>query len=406
MPGDNFKVDQTFQKTFFNYVKNGEFNSLICFCLEYMSVRKLANLIHCSRRSIGRYKSQVRLVPISVVKKLVEVFHLEESILIQLMTNDKTTFVNEFLPRIDQDRILWFGDNNGLINTLFVIQTKIRNISLFELSYITEIEVKRLAEYQSGRSQIAPTDIVKLMNTLKIGIMDLFPQLFSYDQGESYLPLNPLRYKIKGVTWINYYTTDDDIGGVNIIPDWPISRYDCNGKIIHNCFPNELTIDEFFNTDELFFYNKEFEFYTEPKFDINHLPPNYYRYYSLLMNGINNKENEIVKPNFISAVSIDIVHEYLIQIKMADESRIDFNVEVYSNSSSVWYQRLKDFDYFKQCKLVLLDKDKEDSQILSWPEGQYIRIDELIMDMNTDKKHFHFNFISRMQHIDNWINWC
>lgn len=49
--------------------------------------------------------------------------------------------------------------------------------------------------------------------------------------------------------------------------------------------------------------------------------------------------------------------------------------------------------------------DEIDAQIIFWPNGQYIRIDELPMDMDLYSKHFNLSSVASLDMLGNWMVW-
>lgn len=49
--------------------------------------------------------------------------------------------------------------------------------------------------------------------------------------------------------------------------------------------------------------------------------------------------------------------------------------------------------------------DEIDAQIIYWPNGQYIRIDELSMDMDPYSKHFNLSSVASLDMLGNWMVW-
>lgn len=100
------------------------------------------------------------------------------------------------------------------------------------------------------------------------------------------------------------------------------------------------------------------------------------------------------------AKEIEIKDNYKIEIVFSAKT-IVLDISPYINSNSQWYQELKNDEYLHKGKLIKVEELKEssiyfrgkmdislnrldeiDAQIIYWPNGQYIRIDELPMDMS------------------------
>lgn len=109
------------------------------------------------------------------------------------------------------------------------------------------------------------------METLGITLTDLFPQLRSYDGGVSYLPLSPYIEVSENV--YNYIDADHEI--ICLLQPCAINRYNSYGQVISNSMPNELSIDEFYNTSELYFLKDDLSYWEGPDVDLETLPPNF-----------------------------------------------------------------------------------------------------------------------------------
>jgi transcriptional regulator with XRE-family HTH domain len=381
--------------------KKGDFQKIILLLLSIYSEYRLAKIIGCSRGTLYRYKLGLRNIPVSFLKKTITRLEIDEKLFLNKISETSEDAEYNIIPLKCDEQIIWFGDDNDLFNSLYFFRTHIEPMSFFQLSYKTEIAPSLLSEYECGKKQIECFDVKKILTSLNLELEELFPQLTTYDHNATYLPLKPIKSILNSnEKWYDYYLLEHDY----FIQNWPINRYNSNGKIIGTAMPNELTIDEFYNTDLIFFWNGD-SFYEGPDFDYNFLPPNYYRYQKLFLDSDRNSEYEIDKPEFIPAYHIEFSEENEITVFWRNDKSININLHPYIDSESYWYQQLKEMEYFRQGQLLYLDKDRLDTQVIIWPEGQYLRLDELDLDFYQQKCYYHFNSMISVGNIDNWIDW-
>lgn len=416
---ENQKECVSFQDIIFNQIKEGNFIGIIDLLSEHYTQRQLAKKINCSRRAIGRYRNRERKIPISLIKTIVHAFSFDEELLFQTMSDDESTFCKEIKPATIGESIIWNGGEHELINSLYVIQHCIQPMSFFQMSYITEIEPDRLADYACGKRTISSIDVSRILESLNLKTSELFPQLISYDFDKTFLPLQMNGLDLDHIktkshrNWYDYYITEDE-DDIILFQPWPINRYDGLGKIIYNIMPNELTIDEFYNTDILYFYNFiDNSFYNGPAFCYQTLPPNYYRYQCLIIDGGKPTDDEcgfydmnIINYKSLSVVKkIEIVGIDEIKIYFTNNKFVEVNIRPYTESNSVLYKALKDPEYLSQATLCQLDPNQVNTQIIRWPHGQFIRIDEVQMDMDPFHTCYTFNYLSEFVNISNWMIW-
>lgn len=293
------------------------------------------------------------------------------------------------------------------------------------MSYKTEINPDRLYEYECGKKMIQPMDVDKILETLNISLIHLFPQLYSFDEGKTYLPLNMFHFKTgDNEYWEDYYTDENNVFMVESFQRWPINYYDSHGKVISNLMPNKLSVDAYFQIPDIFLCKGNDEYYDGPAFDLMDLPPNYYRYQTLYIeDNPEIKKNTFEKEDVEVAKEIEIKDNYKIEIVFSTKT-IVLDMSPYINSNSQWYQELKNVEYLNKGKLITVEELKEnstyfrgkmdislnrldeiDTQIIFWPNGQYIRIDELPMDMDPYSKHFNLSSVASLDMLGNWMVW-
>lgn len=425
--GNSFYNKENFTNIFYNYFVKGLFVEFLLYCLKYMSKRTLSNKLGCSRRALDRYLSGERVIPLSIMKSFIKAYGIDEDRLIKMMEDTEDTYCKKYLPELIDERIVWYGKDNELINCLYFLRKHIFKISFFELAYKTEINPERLCKYECGKHLIQPTDVDKILKTLEISIVQLFPQLYSFDNGCTYLPLNIFNYTENNESWYDYYIDQGNIYGIiEIFQDWPINCYDAHGKIVGNLMPDELSIDEYFHMNDLFLRKNDEEFYEGPKFELKKLPPNYYRYQTLYIeNNQAIKEDEIIdKRDCESVERIEILGIDQIKIIFENADPIILNISPYTDSNSKWYPKLKNIDYLKKGKLKdvtieggvyigstkrdyfrMKDQDEIVTQVIFWPQGQYIRLDEIYMDMKPYSNHYTLSFATVIDGFGSWIVW-
>lgn len=409
---------------FFDDFTKGLFVEILQKRLKVVSKRQLSNKLGCSRRALNRYLSRERNVPISIMKRFIIAYSIDEELLFQRMKDDEDTYCSKYRPETVDGKIVWYGKNNDIINSLFVLRHMLK-LSFFEMSYKTEINPDRLYEYECGKKMIQPMDVDNILETLNISLIHLFPQLYSFDGGKTYLPLNMFHFKTgDNEYWEDYYTDEKNVFMVESFQRWPINYYDSHGKVISNLMPNELSVDAYFQVPDIFLCKGNDEYYDGPAFDLMDLPPNYYRYQTLYI-----EDNQEIKKNTFEKEDVGVAKE--IEIKDNYKIEIIFNTKTvvldmspYINSNSQWYQELKNVEYLNKGKLITVEELKEnstyfrgkmdislnrldeiDTQIIFWPNGQYIRIDELPMDMDPYSKHFNLSSVASLDMLGNWMVW-
>ena len=174
---------------------------------------------------------------------------------------------------------VWYGNAKKILfNILYVYRTLIKKQSRFQAACELDILESTLYEYECGKRKIQQADIIKILNGYNMRLEELFPSLVSYDGRKTFLPLNPvMSLNLDGKDYDlledELYVADDG----SIVDSWPvfpIQRYDADGRPLLKYMPDELTIDEYANSDELIFIKDDFTYY-EKDIDGLKLPPNY-----------------------------------------------------------------------------------------------------------------------------------
>lgn len=192
-----------------------------------------------------------------------------------------------------------------------------------------------------------------------------------------------------------------------LIQEWPVNRYDRFGQVISNTMPNELSVDEFYNTDELLFLKDDCcGLWDGPKADLDTLPPNYYRYELLINRSFDRKIYKNKYSRYPEAKEIKFTESYTVQIYWPRGVPTHIDLSPFVNSCSPWYGMLKDFEYFKKGRISYIDKSRSDSQCIVWPHGQYVRLDETKMNQNhKDLRLPGIKSIRTVAKYGNWICW-
>lgn len=344
-----------------------------------MSNVKLAALFRCDRRSLRRYLSGERQVPMDIV-----------AIMLRSMGMSCTT-VTVADDTLKQDcnangSLIWYGKNEILANTLYFYRTLEWNISRFEMSCRLGIQEDALWEYEHGKRRIPPAVVQCILQNYPIALTELFPTIISYDGGKTYLQLDT-RFALE-LGGKKYDILDDELyvdpDGECVsfyMPQWPTWRYDAYTKPLLKYMPDELTMDEYYNTDKLYFIKDEdmISFYAGGDFSHKKLPPSY-RHIQEFFDKTNCRVTEMPFSHHIKSYAI--LDHYKVQICLRTRPA-EFDLSDYVFSDSPWYQMLQDPEYFKRGKLLSHNNTTlAVDSYLSWPDGQYINIAELYMDKN------------------------
>lgn len=249
-----------------DYVVSGDFNGLLHYFArkecENLSITEISNGLKCSRRAVRRYLNNERALPFNILKRLLSIMEIDQELLYAKMSDQNKTYCSQYIPNTINGKIIWQREEKTLVNTLYIFRTQILQISFFQMAYKLEISPEKLSEYESGKVQIYRNDVQKILEALGIGLVELFPQLCSYDGDVSYLPLRA-SIIVENKDWDEFYINIDD-EPLCLFQTWPINRYDSCGQPISNTMPNELSVNEYCNTDELFFLKDNYEFWEGP----------------------------------------------------------------------------------------------------------------------------------------------
>lgn len=398
------------------YIRRGDFSGLLNRCFATggdISVSQMSRLLNCSCRSVRRYKDGKRKIPMDILKTLASILRIDCNTLFSNMDDKCDTFCRKYLLDVVDDCIVWYGKERDLINSLYFYRTKILNKSLFEMAWDLEISVERLAEYESGKVNIYKNDVIKICNILNIKFEELYPQLKSFDGGNTYLPFNcGLFIKDKNNGELLDFTDNYiDIHEHNVLflQEWPIGRYNRDGKYLTNVFPNELSVDEYYNMCSVLLDFMEEDNLKLPEFDILQLPPSYYRYEICYIH--NDQSREYLKYNkkeikTYSSIGFSDEDNYKLYLYCDNETKPEIlDLTCYIESNSIWFGLLKQKDYFTQARLIFADEADTNTQCIIWPDGQYIRIIDIPLDINPYGLSPKLKSLRYVGDIANWLVW-
>lgn len=338
-----------------------------------LSQVKLAKQFGCSRKALMRYQAGIRNVPMGIVSTIIKRINLEYT-----KKNRKENVDNN--TEDDDKAIIWPWKEGILFNILFLYR-KAYNLSLFEAACKLDIQEETLRLYEHGEKKISLPDIEKILRGYGIKIDGLLPELISYDGGKTYLPLkkpfyfviNGMKFDIEGVKF--YQRVDDE--WYYDWHKWPMTRYDSTGKPLLNYMPDELTVDEYINTDELAYIKDDLENYYEKDLTGLKLPPNYRH----LLEKSGKKEGITYSGYRYTVDSIEFTNGYQVKAYVWPQGKIvTFDLNDYVFADSPWYNMLQDKEYFLKGKIQYIGDQIPKHQCIVWPDGQYIRFIELYMN--------------------------
>lgn len=330
------------------------------------SSNKAAAVFKCSRRAFVRYLNGERLVPMYIVKMMLQEIEIqiEECVEEENKKCDKKEaanritkneeIINEDDRKFDEKGLLiWYGNKEMLFNTLYAYRTQKFHQSLFEAACELNIVENILYEYESGRRKIAFPDIQKILSGYDLKIEELFPALVSYDGRKTFLPLQVLSYleidgKIYDAGFEEYEEIYNfgDIETANIWSRFPMPRYDAEGRFIRNDMPQELTVDEYVNSSEFFFMDDNMKQSYQMDVIGMKLPPSYWQMFNMWPK----IKGHTHWPYKTIAVDVTFGDDYSISIKTSSR-KSTFDLSDYVFSDSPWYNMLQDKEYFKMGKL-------------------------------------------------------
>ena len=332
--------------------------------------KEAINKFQYSKRSLKRYLNTSRKVPMDIVSKISKEYNIG---------------YNEIFDTIEsKDKIAFKPSADILFNTLYILRTKIKEITLFEEACELNIQEDILEEYETGKRAIQPLDIEKILNYYQIKLNELFAQLVSYDGMKTFLPLKlaicPDKVNLLGNDFKihDYYMVDDDDFIFEKI--WPMQRYDNKGKKLLKYMPTELSIDEYFNIDFILFLKEDGKTYYRLQKDNLKLPPNYQNIAEVFFG--NKKKTYDRKGYDIRISSIKFMENYKLLLS-GKRFEMEIDLSSYINTDSIWYKELKENDYLQKGKLDYIGDKLPQNQCIVWPNGQYVRIiDHYMMDFN------------------------
>lgn len=253
------------------YIQKRQYTKLLneyCKIAGY-STTKTAAVFKCSRRAMQRYLSGERMVPMYIVNQIMnEMGTTKEEICCAVEaekdTGEKCDLDCKIEGEFDSDGMfVWYGNAKKILfNILYAYRTLIKKQSRFQAACELDILESTLYEYECGKRKIQQADIIKILNGYNMRLEELFPSLVSYDGRKTFLPLNPvMSLNLDGKDYDlledKLYVADDG-GIVDSWPVFPIQRYDADGRPLLKYMPDELTIDEYANSDELIFIKDDF----------------------------------------------------------------------------------------------------------------------------------------------------
>lgn len=369
------------------YIQKRQYTKLLneyCKIAGY-STTKTAAVFKCSRRAMQRYLSGERMVPMYIVNQIMnEMGTTKEEICCAVEaekdTGEKCDLDCKIEGEFDSDGMfVWYGNAKKILfNILYAYRTLIKKQSRFQAACELDILESTLYEYECGKRKIQQADIIKILNGYNMRLEELFPSLVSYDGRKTFLPLNPvMSLNLDGKDYDlledKLYVADDG-GIVDSWPVFPIQRYDADGRPLLKYMPDELTIDEYANSDELIFIKDDFTYY-EKDIDGLKLPPNYLPFFGKDI--VKNKQKNSQAGRHVKFVTQpEFLPDYKISLKSTTR-KTTFSLQDYVFSNSPWYAMLRDEEYFQKGELKFIGEKIPENECIVWPDGQYVRILEL-----------------------------
>ena len=83
----------------------------------------------------------------------------------------------------------------------------------------------------------------------------------------------------------------------------------------------------------------------------------------------------------------------------------EFIITCYIESNSIWFGLLKQKDYFTHARLIFADEADTNTQFIIWPDGQYIRIIDIPLDINPYGLSPKLKSLRYVGDIANWLVW-
>ena len=299
----------------------------------------------------------------------------------QFDPNDAESFHKEVTNCDGNLCLIWRGEKDTLHNTIYMYR-RIREMSVETAAELLDIDPVQLMKLECGLLPIDKETRCRISTILKIPFESLFPELNSYDGGNTYIRsvtkyiyVNEKRYDP-----LMFYCPPDCDLFLNSM-EWPISKYDYfSGEIVGKYMPNDLMVDEYYSIPDLFLYDLD----NDIEFEYDHpeikLPRNYEiikAYYfgdGISKDIYNRRMDNPIKLDYIKTVEIFDSNQLRIYFK--NGYTIVIKTEQYSNTDSVWYAMLSKRKYLEQYKIEFIGGNKPENQYLVWPDGQIICIVE------------------------------
>lgn len=300
-------------------------------------------------------------------------------------------------------RLIWHG-NHTLYNSLYLMMN-VNEWSKEKVATDLKIDVNTLIDYMCGRKQIKKELIPMILIYFDVKIDTSFPELSSYDFGETYLRLeiNNVIYKEQPYPYQRYYwhKSGELLGNAFSVP---IEKYNGLGQYIKSYNIDELTMDEYYNINPYYIYNERkhaVEFKTELK-----LPKGYQikkelcyfkdaelafrrNYNQIITRALHkdltppqledkwNKNNTKI-PSIATGFYVEVRYNNVITLRIYNQDNLRRRISLakYYKSDSPLYQKLKDADYTKLGKLVFIGGSGPENQYIVWPDHQIISLAE------------------------------
>lgn len=356
-----------------------------------LSKNKLLQILHCKEKELNRWLKKERTFSMPAFVKLIKYTKFDTEWLFYSI-DDKETFYAEYLPQTYEGSIIWSDlDKNPLVNCLYFYRKYLNPMSVFKMAFMLEIDPRTLLNYESGREKIPGELWNKFCNTLHLKLEELFPSFRSYDGGNTYSIMHSFYLKwtfnlsideinIDGYTVelfdLYMYHCEEELLPIFLIWQRPLKRYSNDGRVISTVSLREITIDEYYNTEDEMLVDDMLDDFVI-KYSLNNLPPYYYRKDKLWMNKTKLKEDSAYSFDNGIVESIEFIQPYTIKIRFEGRNQdalLDMNR--YIESESLWYQQLRDYEYFCKGKIVI----DEEMYCIVWPNGQYIAVGDWTMD--------------------------
>ena len=300
-------------------------------------------------------------------------------------------------------RFIWRG-NYTLYNSLYLMMNA-NGWSKEKVAADLKIDVNALIDYMCGREPINKDLIPMILTYFKIKLDTLFPELSSYDFGETYLRLEikDVIYNGQSYSYEKYYCNKYGEFLRNAFRI-PLQKYDRQGLYLKSCKIDELTMDEYYNINPYYIYNERkhpVDFNTELK-----LPKGYQikkelcyfkgatlafrrNYNQIITNSLHENfkhpqledkwnKNNTTTPFIATGFYVEVRNNNNITLRLYNQDNLRRRISLakYYKSDSPLYQKLKDADYTKSGKLIFIGGSGPENQYIIWPDNQIISLAE------------------------------